>query len=173
MEKIWGVGKRTAERLHEAGIPTCGAMRGWSEIELVRKFGKFGRTLHRLCRGIDERPVEANRVRKSVGNEITFRQNLVSLEEGRERLDGLVEELAGDLAARHGDREIRECVAKVKFDDFRTTTAQRASDRLDAELMRELLAEAWSRGEGRSVRLIGASVRFRENAGESGQLEMF
>ncbi len=173
VEKIWGVGKRTAQRLHEAGIPTCGAMRERSEMELVRRFGKFGRSLHRLCRGIDDRPVEANHERKSIGNELTFRENLVSLEEGNERLDALVEELAEDLASRHGDRGIRECVVKVRFDDFRTTTAQRASDRIDAGLMRELLAEAWSRGEGRPVRLLGAAVRFRENAEESGQLEMF
>lgn len=173
VEKIWGVGQRTAQRLHEVGIPTCGAMREHSEVELVRRFGKFGRSLYRLCRGIDERPVEPNRERKSVGNESTFRENLTSLEEGRERLDELVGELAEDLASRHADREIRECVVKVKFEDFRTTTAQRASDRVDPDLMRELLAEAWARGEGRSVRLIGAAVRFRESGEAGAQMEMF
>ncbi len=173
VEALWGVGKRTAEKLRELGIATCGGMREHSEIELVRHFGKFGRSLYRLCRGQDDRPVEPNRPRKSLGNEVTFRQNLRSLEEGLPRLDGIVEELAEDLLARHAHREIRECVAKVKFEDFRTTTAQRASDRLDAELMRELLAEAWSRGEGKAVRLIGAAVRFRDLAEDEPQLEMF
>lgn len=171
--RIWGVGQRTAERLHEAGIRTCGQMRERSEVELVRRFGKFGRSLHRLCRGIDERPVETNRERKSLGNERTFRENVVALEAGLALLDEIVGELAEDFCDRHGDRQIRENVVKVKFGDFQTTTAQRASDRLDPALMRELLAEAWKRGRGRSVRLIGASVRFREEGGGGGQMEMF
>ena len=173
VEKIWGVGRATAIRLHEAGIRTCGQMRTRSEVELVRRFGKFGSTLHRLCRGIDERPVESNRERKSLGNERTFRENLLTLEAGLPRLDEIVGELAEDLAERHPERRIRENVVKVKFEDFRTTTVQRASDRLDPGLMRELLAEAWDRARGRSVRLVGASVRFREEGGRDGQLELF
>ncbi len=173
VDKIWGVGKRTAQRLREAGIATCGELRRRSEVDLVRRFGKFGRSLHRLSRGIDERPVESNRERKSLGNERTFRENLVSLEEGRERLDELIEELAEDLSGRHEDRGIRECVVKVKFEDFQVTTAQRSSDRIDPELMRELLAEAWNRGRGRSVRLLGAAVRFRDTEEAVEQLEMF
>ncbi len=90
VEKIWGVGKRTASRLHEAGIPTCGAMQKRSEMELVQRFGKFGSSLYRLCRGLDERPVNPSRERKSLGNEHTFRENLNSLEVGREKLDALV-----------------------------------------------------------------------------------
>lgn len=174
VEKIWGVGKRTATRLHEARIPTCGAMRGRSEMELVRRFGKFGSSLYRLCRGIDDRPVNAHRERKSLGNERTFRENLESVAEGRPRLDELIDELQEDLAGRHAVREIRECVVKVKFADFQVTTAQRASDHIDREVMHELLAEAWARGEGKSVRLIGAAVRFRPGEDEAGeQLEMF
>ena len=173
VEKIWGVGKRTAQRLHEAGITTCGAMRERSEMELVRRFGKFGSSLYRLCRGIDERSVESHRERKSLGNERTFRENLVAVEEGRERLDPLIAELAEDYAARHSDRVIRECVVKVKFEDFQVTTAQRASDRIDPDLMRELLAEAWPRGEGKSVRLLGVAVRFRDTEEVPEQLEMF
>jgi len=174
VERIWGVGKATAARLRAVGIGTCGELRERSEIELVQRFGKFGSELHRLARGIDERPVNPHRERKSLSNETTFRENLTSPEEGLERLDPLVAELAEDFAARHSEREIRECVVKLKFEDFQTTTAQRASDRVDLELMRDLLAEAWSRSEGRSVRLIGAGVRFRpEEDGDKLQMEMF
>ncbi|HRQ89903.1 MAG TPA: DNA polymerase IV [Bacteroidia bacterium] len=174
VERIWGVGQRTAARLHEAGIPTCGAMRTLGEIELVQRFGKFGQTLYRLCRGIDERSVNPHRERKSVGNERTFRENLASVEAGQELLHEIVAELHDDVAQHHGDREIRECVVKVKFADFQTTTAQRASDRIDGQIMAELLAEAWERGGGKTVRLIGASVRFRSlNAESTEQMEMF
>lgn len=174
VEKIWGVGKATAIRLHEAGIPTCGAMRERSEMELVQRFGKFGRSLFRLCRGIDDRVVNPNRERKSLSNERTFRENLTSVEDGLEKLEELIVELQDDLSGRHGAREVRECVVKVKFGDFQITSAQRAADKVEPDLMRELLAEAWERGEGKSVRLIGAGVRFRSLEKEDdGQMEMF
>ena len=174
VEKIWGVGKATATRLHEAGITTCGVMRERTEMELVQRFGKFGSSLYRLCRGIDERSVNPNRERKSRSNERTFRENLSSVEEGLEKLEDLILELQDDLSGRHLEREIRECVVKVKFGDFQITSAQRASDRVDPQIMRELLAEAWERDEGKTVRLIGAGVRFRSLEKEDyGQMEMF
>jgi DNA polymerase-4 len=174
VEKIWGVGKATATRLHEAGITTCGVMRERTEMELVQRFGKFGSSLYRLCRGIDERSVNPNRERKSLSNERTFRENLSSVEEGLEKLEDLILELQDDLSGRHLEREIRECVVKVKFGDFQITSAQRAADRVDPQIMRELLSEAWGRGEGKTVRLIGAGVRFRSLEKEDyGQMEMF
>lgn len=174
VEKIWGVGKATAKRLHEADIPTCGIMRERSEMELVRRFGKFGSSLYRLCRGIDDRAVNPNQERKSVSNERTFRENLSSVREGLDKLDDLIAELQDDLAGRHEDREIRECVVKVKFGDFQTTSAQRSADRVEPQVMRELLAEAWERGQGKSVRLIGAGVRFRSlEKNEDRQMTMF
>ncbi|MEM1441907.1 MAG: DNA polymerase IV [Verrucomicrobiota bacterium] len=174
VKKIWGVGKRTAQRLNVGGIHTCGELRERSEVELVRRFGKFGRSLHRLCRGIDDRPVNPHRERKSLSNERTFRENLTDLDEGLEKLDALIEELREDLSGRHEEREIRECVVKVKFEDFQITSAQRPAESVVATDLRELLAEAWERGNGKSVRLIGAGVRFRPlptNGVE--QLEMF
>ncbi|MDF1823562.1 MAG: DNA polymerase IV [Verrucomicrobiales bacterium] len=174
VKKIWGVGKRTAQRLNEAGIRTCGDLRKRSEVELVRRFGKFGRSLFHLSRGIDDRPVNPHRERKSLSNERTFRENLTSLEDGLSKLEELIDELHHDLTGRHEEREIRECVVKVKFEDFQSTTAQRAADRVEPDTMRDLLAEAWERGEGKSVRLIGAGVRFRPVAvGGVEQLEMF
>ncbi|MEM6915035.1 MAG: DNA polymerase IV [Verrucomicrobiota bacterium] len=174
VKKIWGVGKRTAQRLNDAGIHTCGELRERSEVELVKRFGKFGRSLHRLCRGRDDRPVNPNRERKSLSNERTFRENLTDLEEGLAKLDSLIEELRDDLSGRHETREIRECVVKVKFEDFQITSAQRPAESVKAEDLRELLAEAWERGNGKSVRLIGAGVRFRPLPSHGvEQLEMF
>ncbi|MDA8633276.1 DNA polymerase IV [Verrucomicrobiales bacterium] len=174
VEKIWGVGKRTATRLHEAGLKTCGDLRKRSELELVQRFGKFGCALHQLCRGIDDRPVNPKRERKSLSNERTFRHNLTSIDEGLEKLDELIVELHQDLAKRPDERPIRECVVKVKFEDFQITSAQRVSEQVDADLLRGLLCEAWERGDGKGVRLIGAGVRFHPEDKMAGmQLEMF
>ena len=176
VEKIWGVGKRTAEKLHAAQIRTCGEMQQRSEVELVSLFGKFGRELFQLCRGIDHREVNPSRERKSLSNEQTFSVNLQTVEEGRTRLASIVDELSDDYLSKSSDRKIKEGFVKLKFEDFQITSAQRPSTILDPELFDELLAEAWTRGEGKSVRLIGAGIRFvsqKDNRHENAQLEMF
>ena len=173
VRKIWGVGKRTAERLNRLGIETCGDLQEWNEFDLHRHFGKFGSELFRLCRGIDDRRINPNRERKSVSNERTFRSNLLRVEEGQLRLEELIGELVEDLH-KHRDRAIREGFIKVKFEDFELTSAQQPMSRIDPEAFARLLDEAWSRGEGKSVRLIGAGVRFVEESGErDAQMELF
>ncbi len=179
VEKIWGVGKRTAEKIHALGAKTCGDLQSLTLLELTHRFGKFGHELHDLCRGIDHRRVNPHRERKSVSNERTFSEDLVSPVEGLGKLEELVDELRDDVDAKHQDRTIREGFVKLKFNDFSTTTAQRATNLVDPSLFESLLREAWERGEGRTVRLIGAGVRFVPLGGRGGedanspQLEMF
>ncbi|MCB1076562.1 MAG: DNA polymerase IV [Verrucomicrobiae bacterium] len=176
IEKIWGVGQRTAEKIHAFGARTCGELQRFSLIELDRAFGRFGAELYELCRGIDHRPVRTDRERKSVSNERTFFDDLPTPEAGLEKLGPLVAELHEDIAAKHGGRRIKESVVKLKFADFSTTTAQRAADHIDPAVFDELLREAWERGGGQPVRLIGAGVRFvplAEEMERAGQLEMF
>lgn len=173
VRKIWGVGKRTAEKLNRLGIETCGDLQEWNEFDLHRNFGKFGSELFRLCRGIDDRRINPNRERKSVSNERTFRSNLLRVEEGQLRLEELIGELVEDLQ-KHRDRAIREGFIKVKFEDFELTSAQQPMRRIDPGAFARLLDEAWSRGEGKSVRLIGAGVRFIEESRErDAQMELF
>ena len=88
---------------------------------------------------------------------------------------GLEEDLAHP---KNHEREVHKAVVKLKFADFSKTTIERAATGVDRSLYRELLQEAWLRGEGKSVRLIGAGVRFRvsakggaENAGK--QMKLF
>ncbi|MGY8644257.1 MAG: DNA polymerase IV [Verrucomicrobiales bacterium] len=176
VEKIWGVGKRTAEKIHAIGAKTCGDLQKLTLVELDRRFGKFGHELYRLSRGIDERHVNPNRERKSVSNERTYRENIVSVEEGSEKLRPLIDELLDDVGGKHSDRQIREGVVKLKFEDFSITSAQRPMDKIEPHVFEELIQEAWVRGDGKSVRLIGAGVRFvseKKKEAISPQLEMF
>jgi len=85
---------------------------------------------------------------------------------------GMIEGLAEDLASKHADRVIRSLVVKLKFSDFQRTTAERAGPALDHGVYEELLDEAWKRGGGRHVRLLGVGVRFEDPA-EEAQLEFF
>ena len=176
VEKIWGVGKRTAEKLHEAGIQTCGEMQQRTETELITRFGKFGSELFHLCRGIDHREVNPSRERKSLSNEVTFSKNLESIEDGLPRLEEMITELVEDFSAKHSDRKIRECFVKLKFGDFQVTSAQSPSDKIDPVLFEKLLHKAWERGEGKTVRLIGVGIRFvslKKDVTNDAQLEMF
>jgi DNA polymerase-4 len=170
VRRIWGVGGKMAAKLEGMGIRTCGELQQFDKIGMARRFGKWGLELWELCRGIDHREVETERVRKSVSTENTFTENLGSLEDLRPPMHSMIEELTVDLT-RHEDRLIRSLVVKLKFADFTRTTAERAHGVLERSVFEELLAEAWQRGEGKGVRLLGVGVRFKEPE-EKRQLEL-
>lgn len=175
VEKIWGVGGKTAEKLAAIGARTCGQLQGIELPELHRRFGKFGASLYQLCRGADDRRVNPHRERKSVSNERTFRHDLPDFDAGLREFGPLLDELRRDLRPRHTKRMIRSAFVKVKFADFQQTTAECRAASIENEVFEGLLEEAWTRGEGKAVRLIGAGVRFRpEQDGAGGeQLTLF
>ncbi|MES2997481.1 MAG: DNA polymerase IV [Verrucomicrobiota bacterium] len=170
VSRIWGVGKKTAARLAARDVATCGDLQAWDRIQLAREFGRWGEELWHLCRGIDERPVEVERIRKSVSSEMTFAENIRFLEELRAPMNGMIKGLEEDLLLHHGSRAIRSLMVKMKFADFERTTAERAANALDPGVFDELLAEAWKRGGNRAVRLLGVGVRF---ADPDDQMELF
>lgn len=158
--RLWGVGGKTRAKLAAMGIQTCADLLRIGQIDLARRLGRSGAELWDLARGVDDRPVTPHRIRKSLSSETTFSENVKLLPGLVPPLRGILEGLAEDLAARHSKRRIRSLVVKLKFADFERTTAERAGDRLDPAVFEELLTEAWKRGRGRSVRLLGAGVRF-------------
>lgn len=170
--RLWGVGKKSREQLSALGVETCADLRRFDKIELARRFGKWGLELWNLCRGIDDREVSPHRTRKSLGSEQTFSENRVALVEllapMRELLVGLKEE----QIQHHANRVIKALVVKLKFADFERTTAERAHPVIDEGVFEELLTEAWSRGNGRAVRLIGVALRF-EDPDVPEQMEFF
>ena len=169
--RLWGVGAKMREKLSALGVETCGDLQAFDQIELSQRFGKWGLELWSLCRGIDGRPVTADRPRKSVSSETTFAENLRDLSALILPLRGMIAGLAEDLTGKHADRVIRALVVKLKFADFHRTTAERAGHVLDPAVFEELLAEAWRRGNDRAVRLLGVGVRFEDPRGEERQLE--
>lgn len=170
--RIWGVGRKMREKLNALGIETCADLQQLDQIELSRRFGKWGLELWHLCRGIDERPVTPDRIRKSLSSETTFSENLHDLPALLAPMRTLLDGLGDDLATSHPDRSIRSLVVKMKFADFHRTTAERAGHQLDPAIFEELLAEAWRRGNNRAVRLLGVGVRF-DDPGEVRQMDFF
>ncbi|MBL6920023.1 MAG: DNA polymerase IV [Puniceicoccaceae bacterium] len=171
VQRIWGVGPKSSIRLAEHGIKTCAQLQTRDKTWLAQEFGSFGMELYDLCRGIDERPVVANRIRKSLSNEQTFAKNLESLEDCREALSRQHCELVEELGKNAPDRKIAKLLVKLKFSDFRRTTAEMSGPQPELTRFHKLLDDAWGRS-GEPVRLLGVGVRFAESEGGSEQLEL-
>ncbi len=163
--KIAGIGEVTAKRLaDELGAETCGQLQNYTREQLRERLGKFGAELYDRCRGVDARPVEPNRIRKSLSNENTFNTNLTSLGECHERLHELHADLLHDLAKQGSERTVAKLFVKLRFADFTHTTVERGGDTPTLEAYHMLLTEGWHRREEkqRVVRLLGVGVRFQE-----------
>ncbi len=171
VRRIWGVGPKCETRLQALGIATCGQLQALDRARLAAEFGSFGLELHHLCRGEDDRPVQPDRVRKSLSNERTFPRNLESLEACDNALLDQHAELIRDLRATAPDRPLAKCFVKLKFSDFQRTTAESSARQPGLEGFRALLRDAWGRS-GRPVRLLGVGVRFAETRREPEQLEL-
>ena len=135
---------------------------------MVGRFGRWGNELYSLCRGQDDRPVEPNRIRKSLSNEFTYSENLTSLTACRTAIDALIIDLQAELQQKEPQRSIRKAFVKVKFSDFTRTTKECLSTHPTRETFQALLYEAYARG-GKSVRLLGVGVRFEDKAEEAFQ----
>ena len=122
--RLPGVGKVTEARLKAIGLATCSDVRGFNVDELERRFGRWGRRLHELAHGIDERPVEAERATLQVSSEDTFEHDLL-LADIAPQLARLAEKTWAGYRrerARHPNRVARTVVLKLKTADFRTLT---------------------------------------------------
>ena len=166
-KKIWGIGPKTAARLQKEGIETCADLQALDRGELARRFGSFGLDLFLLCRGIDERPVQSNRIRKSLSNERTFSQNLGSLSECSDALAQQHEELMQDLKQSAPDRAIAKVFVKLKFADFKRTTAEASAAQPHKRISRSP-QRSWGRKRRSPPRL---GVRFAEAGQRIEQLE--
>ncbi|HEX7003499.1 MAG TPA: DNA polymerase IV [Trueperaceae bacterium] len=122
VERIHGVGPRTSQKMHELGIHDGSDLRKQSEEFLLEKFGKVGAHYYRLARGMDDRPVDPNSVRKSVSSEETFELDIATLTELAEELPPLAQGVARRLerAGLMG----RGVVLKVKYSDHSVVTRQ-------------------------------------------------
>lgn len=117
IERFYGVGKVTAERMHQLGIKTGADLKQWSEQDLVTKFGKAGHNYYQNARAIDNRPVEWQRIRKSVSSETTFATDIDTYEELLPELEKLTCEVI-DYVAKKGFKG-RTVSLKIKFADFK------------------------------------------------------
>ena len=172
--RIGGVGRVTAEKMRRLGLDTCGHLQTLSQEELTQYFGSFGASLYHLCRGRDERAVKSVRRRKSLSIEHTYEQDLLDVSACIEQLPLLMEELERRLKRLDEGYQPLKAFVKVKFDDFTSTTLERAGSKPCKQDFQRLLEEAVARG-ARPVRLLGLGVRLLDLTGEdpTQQFELF
>ena len=158
--RLWGVGPKTAPRLEAAGIRTIGDVAALADEALYAHFGRGGPFVRDLARGIDDRPVDTSRERKSISTEETFEYDVSDEARIHALLRAQADELARDLQAK-GLRASTVGV-KIKRADFsvtgRQTTLAVPTDEADA--IHAAARWCWSRSgvAGTPIRLLGTRV---------------
>jgi DNA polymerase-4 len=174
VEKFYGIGKVTADKMHKLGIHDGADLKTWDLTSLVRNFGKIGLFYYKIVRGEDEREVETNQERKSVGTELTFDKDLTTRFEIVAELYKIEKELMSRL--EQSEAAGRTVTVKVKFDDFRQITRSKTVQNYirDFEtLHREVAAIRKSlKLEGSRIRLLGISISNLETE-DSSERQLF
>lgn len=160
IEKFYGIGKSTAQKMKLLNIENGKDLYQLSEIDLVNHFGKFGRYLFKVVRGEDDREVKAERVRKSISVERTFDSNLTESKEVEEKIKLLAEKL--DSALERSKVKGKTVVLKIKFEDFTTITRSKSVKNYtnDIDLVESIAYELFEQldWEGKGIRLIGLGI---------------
>ena len=164
VKKLPGVGRVTAARMHKLGLHTCADLARLTEAELTARFGSFGVRLGQLSRGLDNRPVETARIRKSLSVENTYAEDLPDLAHCLQQIPPLWQLLAARLGRVEADYTIHKQFVKIKFQDFVTTTAEMVCTQVELANYRALMTDGFARGN-KPVRLLGLGVRVQP-AGE-------
>lgn len=159
LKKIPGVGKVTEKKLAELGLFYCRDIVTFDLTQLLNQFGKFGRILYERCQGIDDREVNNDRQRKSVGVERTIANDIYTWQECLPFFDSLYDELEQRLAKVRSDLSIARQGVKFKFNDFQLTTQEHIYPKLNKQDLITLAEQIWlERRKERGVRLIGFHV---------------
>jgi len=160
IEKIFGVGKVTAEKMHKLGIHTCGDIQKLSIEELRARFGSWGVRLRDYAFGLDTREVSTSRVRKSLSVERTYSSDLQDLGVCREKLREIYDRWLERLHQSGMRDKIRSAVLKLKFHDFTQTTHEELVQEIPSLAAFDRLLQAAFERRAVPVRLIGLGVRF-------------
>jgi DNA polymerase IV len=163
VERLWGVGRVTAEKLHTRGITTVAQVAALDEDLLVAMLGRAaGRHLHALAHNRDPRPVRVGRRRRSIGSQRALGRRPRSHDEIDATVVAIVDRIARRL--RTGRRVCRTVVLRLRFTDFTRATRSQTMPQATAETRRildtarELVATARPLIETQGLTLVGLSL---------------
>ena len=174
IKKLFGVGKVTEKKLSALGFTVCSDFHDIPLSELTEKFGKRGIQLYEQSRGIDNRPVEPNRVRKSLSVERTFLKDIKTIEQCKAVIDRLYPRLIQRFNNIDDSLKIKNQYLKIKYSNFKMTTIERSSSSADIAHYHELLMHKEIH-KNLSIRLIGIGVHFQQKStfDEPAQCDLF
>ncbi|MCK5893521.1 MAG: DNA polymerase IV [Endozoicomonadaceae bacterium] len=166
VRKLHGVGKATAARLQRMGVKTCEDLRRFSLADMNQHFGSFGGRLYEMARGLDPRPVETNRRRKSISVENTYDNDLPDIGAVSQQLPALLNELQAHYEKISKEYAVSKRFVKIKFSDFTQTTLEKScilngSSLYAPDYFMGLAVRAWKRAE-KPVRLLGVGFRLHD-----------
>ncbi|QYN50325.1 DNA polymerase IV [Apibacter sp. ESL0404] len=164
IEDFFGIGKKTAEKMHQIGINTGLDLKKKSEDDLIKLFGKHGSLYYLNARAIDNREVNPNRIRKSVGSENTFMEDTNSLP----RLYAELETICRDVIHRMNKNSFkgRTITLKIKFSDFKIISRSKTITSFITDfpqLYKIALELLYSLDLDKKIRLIGVSIKNSES----------
>jgi DNA polymerase-4 len=163
VERLWGVGTVTSAKLRAQRITTVADVAALTERELVTLLGQAaGRHLHALANGLDPRPVEHRRRRRSIGSQRALGRRERTADELDAILAGLVDRVTRRMRRAH--RVCRTVVLRLRFADFSRATRSRSMVEPTAEsgpilaTARGLLVSAHGLIASRGITLLGISL---------------
>ncbi len=160
VERFYGVGKVTAEKMKSLGLHTGADLKKLTKTEITTQFGKVGYFYFNIVRGIDDRAVEPNRETKSISAEDTFPYDLTD----REEMYKAIDLLAATVSRRAQQHELkgRTVTLKIKYGDFKQITRnlslpEKANDtEILAATARKLLDG--TEPDDKFIRLLGVGI---------------
>ncbi len=171
VEKIHGVGRVTAERLHRQGLFVCQDIIDRGLREMVERFGAMGDHLFRLSHGIDERSVSLSRSRKSVRDERTYGEEMSDFNACKSNMQSVYGALLKRLSHMDKRAQFQKYFVKMRFSDFTQTTVETLGVSADFDQFMALFEAAWERHR-KPVRLLGMGMRLKPQI-DGHQLELF
>lgn len=174
IERLWGVGKKTAEKLRLLGLKKIGDIAALPRQKLIDGFGKWGLHLWQLSHGIDNRSVEEGSTRKSISEETTFMQDVADDAEVEHALYKIADRVSRSM--RRKSLKGRCITLKLRFENFETfSRSQTLSDFInDADTLHAIAIAKFRQfpRQHRRIRLVGIGVsRLNTIGGE--QLNLF
>ncbi len=161
VEKIYGVGKVTALRMHQLGLKTCLDIQKQSLCQLSEWFGKRGEDLYNMSRGIDHRPVRTHVELKSISVEQTYNKDRESLEDCLKEVPELFEDWIRRVERNNAHDKIKNISVKMRYHDFKITTHEVTLKSFpEMNDFKKLIQAVWDR-RAEPIRLIGLGCHLK------------
>lgn len=163
VRKLFGVGPVMEKKLIALGIKTCKQLQAFDKNDLHNRFGAMGERLYDLSRGVDDRPVNNKRIRKSMSVEQTFETDIMDADGCVNAMPKLLARLEKRMLQLQKTPVIHSIFVKIKFIDFTQTTVEKLVSQLEIIIINQLIKDGWKR-KNMPIRLLGLGVKLQQKS---------